>query len=148
MSSILSESTEPFGPASTDAGGETAVSIVAALKSEISTLGGQVDSYKARTAGAFGAAVFLLLLAAGGFYDLVTHNNAVRSALGISIETFQGIVAVLGSAGLLLALIGIVRQVRCNSALEHRLEQLEQELADHLDHLDHLDRLSELDLMP
>ena len=142
MSTILSESNDLFGPASPEACGETVESAVAALKSEIRTLGDQVDSYKARTAGAFGAAVFLLLLAGGGFYDLMTHNNSIRSAIGISLEIFQGVVVVLGALGLFLATAGLLRHLRRDLELERRLERLEHELADHLD------RLSQLDPVP
>lgn len=131
--SSLSESDDPFIPASAGACTESAESVVAALKSEISTLGCEVDSYKARTAGAFGAAVFLLLLAVGGFYDLITHNNSIRSAVGLSLEIFQGAVVALGALGLFFAAIGIIRHLRRDLELELRLERLEQELADSSD---------------
>jgi hypothetical protein len=105
--------------------------LMAALKSDIRTLGGEVDSYKAKTAGALGSAVFLLLLAAGGTYDLITHNNSIRSAIGVSYDVFEGIVIAVGVIGLALLLTGVVREIRRDRARELRLEQMEEELARH-----------------
>jgi len=105
----------------------------AALKSDITTLGGRVDSYKAKTAGALGGGVFLLLLAAGGMYDLLNHNDSLRSAIGASAGVFQAVVIALSVIGLLLMLTAVFREIRRDPSHQLRLEQLERELADHLD---------------
>jgi len=103
--------------------------LTTSLKSDISTLGGEVDSYKAKTAGAMGAAVFLLLLAGGGTYDLVTGNNSIRSAIGISFTVYEALVIAFGAVGFLLLLTGLVREMRRDREREIRLEEMEQELA-------------------
>lgn len=108
-------------------------SMLASLKLEISELGSQVDSYRAKTAGALGGAVFLLLLAAGGAYDVINHNNTIGFAIGISPTGFQAVVIALGVVGLVLALVGIFRQTRRDTSLELRLAQLERDLVDHQD---------------
>jgi len=105
----------------------------AALKSDISTLGGHVDAYKAKTAGALGGGVFLMLLAAGGTYDLINHNDSLRSAVGVSAGVFEAVVIAVGVIGLLLMLTAVCRELRRDPTHQLRLEELERELADHLD---------------
>jgi hypothetical protein len=106
---------------------------IAALRSDIRELGGEVDSHKAKTARAMGGGVFLLLLAAGGLYDIANRNVSLSTAAGISFETFTNIVIVVGCVGAVLLLIAIVGQIRRDRSREEKLEQLEQELADVLD---------------
>jgi hypothetical protein len=106
---------------------------IAALKSDISTLGGEVDLHKAKTARAMGAGVFLLLLAGGGVYDIVNHNVSISTAAGMSFETFTNIVIAAGCVGAGLLVLAVVWQVRRDRSREERLEQLELELADVLD---------------
>jgi Na+/melibiose symporter-like transporter len=102
---------------------------ITALRSNIRDLGDQVDSYKAGTAGAMGAGVFLLLLALGGAYDLINHNNSLSSAIGISQVAFRWVAIAFGIAGAALVLLGLIRQWRRDQERESRLADMEQELA-------------------
>jgi Na+/melibiose symporter-like transporter len=102
---------------------------ITALRSNIRDLGDQVDSYKAGTAGAMGAGVFLLLLAFGGAYDLINHNNSLSSAIGISQVAFRWVAIAFGIAGAALVLLGLIRQWRRDQERESRLADMEQELA-------------------
>jgi hypothetical protein len=102
---------------------------VVALRDSIRQLGDSVDSYKAGTAGAMGAGVFLLLLALGGAYDLINHNTSISSAIGISQNVFRGLVVALGIGGAALLLLGLVRQHLRDHDREEQLASMEQELA-------------------
>jgi hypothetical protein len=102
---------------------------VAALRENIRNLGDHIDSYKAGTAGAMGAGVFLLLLALGGAYDLVNHNTSISDALGISHNMFRWLVYALGVAGSALLVLGFVRQQRRDHDREARLAHMQEELA-------------------
>ena len=103
------------------------------LKSEIRELGGRVDSNKARTAGAMGGAVFLLLLGVGGGYDLVNGNHSISVAVGVSQALFKWVVILLGSSGLFLLAVAFLRESKRDRSVESRLAELEEELADLLE---------------
>jgi len=105
------------------------IQTAAGLRNEIRDLGHQVDSHKAGTAGALGGGVFLLLLALGGAYDLITHNSSIRSAIGMSEPAFRWLVFAIGLAAGTLILTGLFRQVRRDLDREARLTVMEQELA-------------------
>jgi hypothetical protein len=102
---------------------------ITTLRNDIRDLGDQVDSYQAKTAGALGAGVFLLLLALGGAYDLINHNTSLSGAIGISQASFRTLVIGLGGGGGVLFLFGLIRRWRRDREQETRLAELEQELA-------------------
>jgi hypothetical protein len=99
------------------------------LRNDIRDLGDQIDSYKARTAGAIGAGVFLLLLALGGAHDLVSHNTSISSAIGITQAGFKWIVIAFGGGGAMLMLLGLFRQWRRDRERELQLASMQRELA-------------------
>jgi hypothetical protein len=103
------------------------------LRSSISDLGHQVDSYKTKTAAALGGGVFLILLAAGAGYDLVVHKSGSWLMLGVNRETLMWIACGLGGGAIVLMLIALVRVRRRDSNLDVRLDQMEQEYAEMLE---------------
>lgn len=103
------------------------------LRSSISDLGYQVDSYKTTTAAALGGGVFLLLLAAGATYDLVTRTGGIWLMLGVTREAFIWITIALGCTALLLLAFGLRRVRETDFALRARLEQMELEYAELLE---------------
>lgn len=103
------------------------------LRSRISDLGHQVDSYKTKTAAALGGGVFLMLLAAGAAYDLVVHKSASWLMLGVPHKTLVWIVYGLGGCAIVLVLFAIVRIRRHDTNLDVALDHLEQEYAELLD---------------
>lgn len=103
------------------------------LRSSISDLGHDIDLYKAKTGAALGGGVFLLLLAAGAAYDLITGKGTAWLALGIARQTLISIV--VGFAGVAIILLGIalVRLKQRDTSLEIELDRMEQEYAELLD---------------
>jgi hypothetical protein len=99
------------------------------LRSSINDLGHQVDSYKAKTAAALGGGVFLMLLAAGGAYDLVARKSASWLVLGVTRETLIWIAYALGGCAIILLLVAVVRMRRRDTTLDVRLDEMEQEYA-------------------
>lgn len=106
------------------------------LRAGISDLGHQIDSYKAKTAGAFGAGVFLFLLAAGAVYDLIAGRSAVWLARGATRETIPWIASGLGAASIVLLVLALARIKRRDTALDGKLEQMEKEYAELLESRD------------
>ncbi|MEK6320102.1 MAG: hypothetical protein AABN33_00320 [Acidobacteriota bacterium] len=106
------------------------------LRSSISDLGHQVDSYKTKTAAALGGGVFLLFLAAGAAYDLVVHKSGSWLMLGVTRETLIWIACGLGGGAIVLLLFALVRVRRRDSNLDVRLDQMEQEYAEMLERKD------------
>jgi len=100
------------------------------LRSNISDLAYQADSYKARTAAAFGAGVFLLLLAAGAIYDVIEGKGGIWLTLGINHETLIWIAIGLGAGATILLSIGFLLSKRRDVELDRRLEQMEQEYSE------------------
>jgi hypothetical protein len=100
------------------------------LRAHVRDVGDEVDAYKAKTAAAMGGAVFCLLLSLGGLYDIVTGNASIRSAVGVSRQTFYGLVAGLGTLSIALFVIALVRERRRDLQRESRLAEVEQELCD------------------
>jgi hypothetical protein len=111
------------------AGRRTDLQTITTLRNQIRDLGDEVDSYKAKTAGAMGGGVFLLLLAVGGAYDVINHNMALSNAIGISQAAFRWLVVGLGGGGCALLVLGVIRQWRRDRERETRLANIEQELA-------------------
>ena len=100
------------------------------LRSSISDLGYQVDSFKTKTAAALGLGVFLLLLAAGAAYDLVTAKRGVWLMLGVGREALVWIASGLGGIAASLLLVGFRRVRRSDDSEKARLEQMEHEYAE------------------
>ena len=100
------------------------------LRSQISDLGYQIDSYKTKKAAAFGLGVFLLLLAIGAVYDLVTGNSGVWMMLGISRDGLNWIAGGLGVVSLTLLGIGATMILRADKNLASKLDEAEREYAE------------------
>ena len=103
------------------------------LRSLISEEGQVVDSYKATTAAALGAGVFLGLLALGGGYEIVADNARLWLGLGITHSMIYWITGILAFASLALFAIATLRERQRDRNREARLDELENELADLLD---------------
>lgn len=103
------------------------------LRSQISDLGYQIDSYKTKKAAAFGLGVFLLLLAIGGAYDLVTGNSGVWMMLGVSRDSLNWIAGGLGVVSLALLGFGAGLIMRRDKSLPARLDEMERNYAELLD---------------
>ncbi len=103
------------------------------LRSNISDLSHQIDSYKTKTAAAIGGGVFLLLLALLATCDLVAGHSGVWLNVGITRENLIWIAIVLGSGAIILLAIGLVLIERRDVELDHRLEQMEEEYAELLE---------------
>jgi hypothetical protein len=106
------------------------------MRSSISDLSYQVDSYKTKTAAALGGGVFLLLLAAGAVYDLVAGKVGMWLTLGATRETLVWITSGLGAGATILLVFGFRRVQRSEISAKARLEELEQEYADLLERRD------------
>jgi uncharacterized protein YoxC len=100
------------------------------LRSTISDLGYQVDSFKTKTAAALGLGVFSLLLAGGAAYDLVAAKSGVWLTLGVAREDLVWIAGGLGAIAFVLLVIGFLRVKRSDGSVKTRLEQMEQEYAE------------------
>lgn len=103
---------------------------VMALQESIRELGENVDSEKAKTAGALGGGVFALLLAAGGAYDLTAGNTGVWVGVGLSATQVYLLTAGLAVVGGLLLAIALLRRRNYDSSMDARLEQMELELSE------------------
>jgi hypothetical protein len=95
-----------------------------------------MDSRKAVVARSMGAAVFLLMIAAGAAYDLVTRNTAVSIALGVTHETLTRIALGCGIGGVVLLAHGFVRSRLSDQSREVELAALEEEYAELLEAVD------------
>jgi len=100
------------------------------LRSSISDLGHQIDSYKAKSAAAAGAGVFLLLLAALATYDLSTGKSEVWGVQGLSREILVGIAIAFGGGAIILLVYAFTRITRRDHNLDARLDLMEQEYAE------------------
>jgi membrane protein implicated in regulation of membrane protease activity len=103
------------------------------LRSSISDLGHDIDLYKAKTGAALGGGVFLLLLAAGAAYDLITGNRNAWLMLGITRETLISILVALAGVATILLGLAFVRLKRRDTSLEIKLDRMEQEYAELLE---------------
>jgi len=100
------------------------------LRSQISDLGYQIDSYKTKKAAAFGLGVFLLLLAIGAVYDLVTGNSGVWMMVGVTRDSLNWIAGGLGVVSLMLLGIGVSMILRTDKTLAAKLDEAEREYAE------------------
>jgi membrane protein implicated in regulation of membrane protease activity len=103
------------------------------LRSSISDLGHDIDLYKAKTGAALGGGVFLLLLAAGAAYDLITGNSTAWLALGITRQTLTSILVALAGVAIILLGLALIRLKRRDTKLEIKLDRMEQEYAELLE---------------
>ena len=106
------------------------------LGSRISDLGYEIDSRKATVARSMGGAVFLLMLALGAAYDLVTHNAALMVVLGVTRETLIRIAFACGLAGLALLAHALVWPRLGDQTRDAELARLEQDYTELLDRKD------------
>lgn len=102
-------------------------------RSRINDLGHEIDARKAAVARSMGGAVFLLMLAAGATYDLVTRNYSLSIALGVTGETLLRIALCCGLAGIALMAHAIVRSRLRDRLRDAELAELEEAYADLLD---------------
>jgi hypothetical protein len=100
------------------------------LRSSISDLGYEVDSYKTKTAAALGSGVFLLLLAAGSAYDLIFGRGGVWLMVGLDRATLIWITCGLGSIAAILLLLGFRRLRHPDIGVRTKLDQMEQQYAE------------------
>jgi hypothetical protein len=105
-------------------------------RSRISDLGYEIDARKAAVARSMGGAVFLLMLAAGAAYDLVTRNAALSIALGVTRETLLRMALGCGLGGLALLAYAIVRSKFSDRSRDAELAMLADAYADLLDRKD------------
>jgi hypothetical protein len=105
------------------------------LRSSISDLGYEVDSYQTRPAAALGAGVFLLFLAAGAAYDLVAGRGGVWSFLGVSRQTLTWIAGAVGAVAVILLAIGLRRVKLSDSGRRARLDLMEREYSELLERM-------------
>lgn len=104
------------------------------LRLKIDDAGYEIDAYKSKTAAAMGGGLFLLLLAAGAVYDLVTGNASIQFALGVTRYQFYLLAFALAASSITLIATGIARQEKRDRSREAKLDELERELADMLEH--------------
>ncbi|MFY9555351.1 MAG: hypothetical protein WAV47_11630 [Blastocatellia bacterium] len=100
------------------------------LRSSISDLGYEVDSYKTKTAAALGVGVFLLLLAVGAAYDLVSGKGGVWLTIGVTRDSLVWISSGFGVIAIVLVAYAFIHVIRRDRGLDSRLEQMEQEYAE------------------
>jgi len=94
------------------------------LRSSISDLAHQIDLYKTKTGAALGGGVFLLLLAAGAYYDLIAGKAAAWSMIGLTHQTLLSI-----ATGLVVGAIVIWEFLQQKTELTTDAEQRRQLLA-------------------
>jgi hypothetical protein len=114
----------------TDAGVDRRLS---ELRDRISDEGQQLDSYRAKTAAALGGGVFLLLLAIGACYEIISGTSSIWTAIGLTRGGFYVVAGGLVVASLALLVLAWARERRRDLAREARLDKLEQEFADLLE---------------
>jgi hypothetical protein len=100
------------------------------LRSSISDLGHQIDSYKTKSAAAAGAGVFLLLLSALAAYDLSTGKSEVWRVQGLSREILVGTAIAFGIGAITLLIYAVARMRRRDHSLDAKLDLMEQEYAE------------------
>src|SRR5690349_15435034 len=93
------------------------------LRSNINDLGHAIDLYKAKTGAALGAGVFLLLLAAGAAYDLITDKGKAWLALGIARDALILIAVGLAVAAFTSLGIALIRVKRRDIGLDTQLDE-------------------------
>lgn len=113
---------------------ETLDARLSTLRSGISDLGSQVDSYKTKTAASLGGGVFLLFLAALTAYDVISGKGGVWfAALGIDGGTLGWLTVGLGIVSTVLLIFGFSRVKKSDDSLKTQLEAMEREYAELLE---------------
>jgi len=97
------------------------------LRSNISDLGYEIDSRKTGIAAAMGGGVFLLLLAAGAFYDLASGNTSIWDVIGATRDLIRLIAILLAAGGIGLLAWGVVRHRSRNVEAEETLAKMQLE---------------------
>lgn len=100
------------------------------LRSGISDLGYQIDSYKTKTAAALGAGVFLLFLAALAAYDLIAGRRGVWLTVGITGDELTWLASGLGVAATIFLMVGFRRLRQADTGIRARLDSMEREYAE------------------
>src|SRR5262249_40427824 len=113
------------------------------LRSNISDLGYEIDSYKTKTAAALGGGVFLMLLAAGGGYDLLTSNGGGWLSVGLDHQQLVWVSGTIAVVALILLLNGFFGLRRRDYEAQSRLDQMERQYSELLERSD-TDRLGSL----
>jgi hypothetical protein len=103
------------------------------LRSGISDLGYEIDSYKTKTAAALGLGVFLAFLAALAAYDLAVGKGGVWLTVGITRESLTWLARGLGVTALILLIYGFHRVRRTDTSIRDRLDSMEREYAELLE---------------
>ncbi len=106
------------------------------LRSQISEIGQEIDSYRTVTAASMGGGVFLLLLGLGAVYDLLTGNTSLWSKLGVARSELYWLAGALLALSLVLLATAFLRHRRRDLEREAHLIELEDEMADLLDQQD------------
>src|SRR5262249_9002154 len=106
------------------------------LRSNISDLGYEIDSYKTKTAAALGGGVFLMLLAAGAGYDLLTSNGGVWLSVGLDHQQLVWLSATIAVVAVILLVAGFVRLRRRDYDAQSRLDQMERQYSELLERSD------------
>jgi hypothetical protein len=115
---------------------ETLDSRLKNLRSGISDLAYQIDTYRSKTAAALGAGVFLSFLATLAAYDLVTGKGGVWLALGITRETLVWLARGVGVTAVILLMVGFRRVRLTDAGVRERLDLMEREYAELLERKD------------
>ena len=100
------------------------------LRSNISDLGYEIDSYKTKTAASLGGGVFLMLLAAGAGYDLLTRNGGIWLSVGLDHQQLVWLSGTFAVVALILLVIGFVRLRRRDYEAQSRLDQMARQYAE------------------
>ena len=115
---------------------ETLDSRLKNLRSGISDLAYQIDTYRSKTAAALGAGVFLSFLATLAAYDLVTGKGGVWLALGITRETLVWLARGVGVTAVILLMVGFRRVRLTDAGVRERLDLMEREYSELLERKD------------
>jgi hypothetical protein len=97
------------------------------MRSRVQELADEVNSRKARAAGALGGAVFLILIGAGAAYDSLRHRFDLWGVLGIDGEWLVLVAGILLLTGVALLALGLFKLRPEAVRREAALAQLERE---------------------
>ncbi len=103
---------------------------ISELRNQISDLGSEVDTFKAKRGGAIGGGVFLSLLALIAVYDFFTSKSNLWRSVGVSREILKFVAIGLAAVSILLFLLAAVLEKTRDRSQEAKLAELEQELED------------------
>lgn len=101
---------------------------IADVRNQISDLGSELDTFKAKKAGAMGGGVFLLLLALIAAYDLLNGKSNLWLAVGISGQLLKVIAIGLALTALSLFSLAAYLEKTRDRSREAKLTALQDEL--------------------